>query len=46
LDRFKLVNDTLGHPVGDALLVAVASRLVTLVRHHDVVTRLGGRACR
>ncbi len=42
LDRFKLVNDTLGHPVGDALLVAVASRLVTLVRHHDVVTRLGG----
>jgi len=42
LDRFKLVNDTLGHPIGDALLVAVAERLVSLVRHHDVVARLGG----
>ncbi|MET3826654.1 diguanylate cyclase (GGDEF)-like protein [Sphingomonas sp. PvP055] len=42
LDRFKLVNDTLGHPVGDALLVAVADRLVALVRPHDVVARLGG----
>jgi len=42
LDRFKLVNDTLGHPVGDALLVAVAERLVKLVRPHDVVARLGG----
>jgi diguanylate cyclase (GGDEF)-like protein len=42
LDRFKLVNDTLGHPVGDALLVAVAERLVKLVRPHDVIARLGG----
>ena len=42
LDRFKLVNDTLGHPVGDALLVAVSQRLRSLVRDGDIVARLGG----
>jgi len=42
LDRFKLVNDTLGHPVGDALLVAVSERLTSLVRSNDVIARLGG----
>ena len=42
LDRFKLVNDTLGHPVGDALLVAVGERLRSLVREGDMVARLGG----
>ena len=42
LDRFKLVNDSKGHPVGDALLVQVADRLRRLVGPGAVVARLGG----
>ncbi len=42
LDRFKVVNDTLGHPVGDRLLQAVAERLRSAVRKTDLVARFGG----
>ncbi len=42
LDHFKHVNDSLGHRVGDALLVAIAERLRSVVREKDTVCRLGG----
>ena len=42
LDRFKVINDTLGHMVGDKLLIEMAHRLVECTREEDTVARLGG----
>ncbi|MGO4816642.1 diguanylate cyclase, partial [Cupriavidus sp. 2MCAB6] len=42
LDRFKTVNDTLGHELGDALLKSVSVRLKKAVRGSDIVSRFGG----
>lgn len=42
LDRFKNVNDTLGHPVGDDLLIEVANRIGSRIRADDTLARLGG----
>ncbi len=42
LDRFKLINDTLGHAVGDTILVEVATRLQTLLKNKDIIARYGG----
>ncbi|MCU7968420.1 MAG: EAL domain-containing protein, partial [gamma proteobacterium symbiont of Bathyaustriella thionipta] len=42
LDRFKNINDSLGHPVGDGLLLEAAARIKKLIREEDTVARLGG----
>ncbi len=42
LDKFKLINDTLGHDAGDKLLVRVGVRILESVRQHDTVARFGG----
>ncbi|HHJ80161.1 MAG TPA: diguanylate cyclase, partial [Candidatus Tenderia electrophaga] len=42
LDHFKHINDSLGHPVGDALLISIAERLTHSLRQEDSVARLGG----
>lgn len=42
MDKFKQINDTLGHPAGDLALQHVAAALVSAVRSHDTVARLGG----
>jgi diguanylate cyclase (GGDEF)-like protein/PAS domain S-box-containing protein len=42
LDNFKLVNDTLGHPIGDGLLQDVAARIERVIRKRDTAARLGG----
>ena len=42
LDRFKTINDTLGHPIGDKLLKEVAARLTAVIGPADMITRFGG----
>lgn len=42
MDRFKIINDTLGHQAGDALLMEVARRLTSHVRRSDIIARIGG----
>ncbi len=42
IDHFKTVNDSLGHPVGDGLIIAASERLKKCVRRNDIVARLGG----
>ena len=42
LDRFKIINDTLGHTLGDQFLKAIATRLSSVCRNHDLLSRWGG----
>ncbi|WP_100644078.1 EAL domain-containing protein [Alteromonas facilis] len=42
LDRFKVINDTLGHHAGDQFLIEVSRRITTCIRGHDLLARLGG----
>ncbi|MBF0380636.1 MAG: diguanylate cyclase [Magnetococcales bacterium] len=42
LDRFKQINDTMGHDIGDLLLIEVAARIKTCLRDSDMIARLGG----
>ncbi len=42
LDRFKIINDTLGHNIGDKLLITVANRISKVLRQSDMLTRMGG----
>ncbi|XPV69312.1 MAG: diguanylate cyclase domain-containing protein [Halarcobacter sp.] len=42
LDRFKIINDTLGHDIGDELLKIVSKRIKNILRDTDIVTRMGG----
>ncbi len=42
LDRFKIINDTLGHSVGDKLLINIANRIKSVLRDNDVLARMGG----
>ncbi|MEI8649501.1 diguanylate cyclase [Paraglaciecola sp. Hal342] len=42
MDRFKLINDTLGHSVGDELLINITSKLKGCVRRDDTLARVGG----
>lgn len=42
VDHFKQINDSLGHPVGDKILIQVTSRLKTLIRECDTIARMGG----
>lgn len=42
LDRFKLINDSLGHHIGDAFLIETSKRILSAVREHDLAARLGG----
>lgn len=44
LDNFKTINDTLGHPLGDKVLVEVARRIEATIGHHDLACRFGGDA--